>query len=563
VENTKQQSHTSDLTELIKSVTFLQLMWNFINMLIREEIWFERFARKHVLGALAGAIVLGLGAGYLLRGGPEEVPVVENRVREVKVASVAELSGTATTLPLVGTITSQSEAAISAQSSGEIRAIYKKLGDFVAAGSIIAEIENSRERATVLQAEAGVESAKAGKAISQSGVSISETSGESAKRALEEARVVAVNALRSAYDTTDDVVRSKLDLMFSNARTANPQFNITVSDSQLPIDINFKRLTITDILARETTRKASLSVTSDLAKEISLAEADLRYIKDWNDDVILALNQGIASQAVSQATIDGFKASAAATRSTLNAAISSLSSVRDNLNAKATQLQVSSQQTGSSGSSVSSSEAVIKQAEATLRLAQVSLEKSFIRAPISGTLNSFSLKRGDFVSLSQSVAVISNNNALEVVSYITEEDAAYVAVGSKATIQESISGVVTRIAPALDPKTRKIEVRIGITGAASLINGQTVSLSLTRAPKTSNVSQSAPLTVPISALKITPAGSFVFTVGAEGTLVAHQVKEGLLLGDRVAISEGLTSTMRIVTDARGLKEGMTVTIKAE
>ncbi|MCE9644250.1 efflux RND transporter periplasmic adaptor subunit [Candidatus Parcubacteria bacterium] len=539
-------------------------MWNFINMLIREEIWFERFARKHVLGALAGAILLGLGAGYFLRGGPEaEEVVAESRIREVKVASVAELSGTATTLPLVGTVTSESEASISAQSSGEVRAIYKKLGDFVAAGSIIAEIENSRERATVLQAQAGVESAKAGKAISESGASISETSSESAKRALEEARVAAVNSLRSAYDAADDSVRSKLDLMFSNARTQNPQFNITVSDSQLPIDINFKRLNITDILARETARKASLSVTSDLAKEISLAEADLRYIKDFNDDVILALNQGIASQSVSQATIDSFRTSAAATRSTLNAAISSLSSVRDNLSIKASQLEVSSQQTGSSGSSVSSSEAVIKQAEATLRLAQVSLEKSFIRAPISGTLNSFSLKRGDFVSLSQPVAVISNNNALEVVSYITEEDAAYVAVGSKATIGESVAGVVTRIAPALDPKTRKIEVRIGITGSSSLINGQTVSLSLIRAPKTRNVSQNAPLTVPISALKITPAGSFVFTIGAEGKLVAHQVKEGLLLGDRVAISEGLTSDMHIVTDARGLKEGMSVTVKAE
>lgn len=531
-------------------------MWQFIQSLIRKEVWFERFARKHVLMALGAALILGVGAGYFLKGGAPAEEVEQARIREVKVASVAELSGTATTLPLVGSITSQSEASLSAQSTGEIRRVYRKLGDFVAAGTVIAEIENSRERATVLQAEAGVESAKAGKTIS-------ETGNIRDQRAYDEAKVAAMNTVRSAYDAADDAVRSKLDLLFSNPRTANPQFNVTVSDNQLVIDINFKRLKITDILAREESRSASLSVESDLNKELSATESDLRYIKDFNDNIILALNQGIASQSMSQASIDAYKASAAATRSSLNASISSLSSARDNLSAKAAQLQVSSTQANSSDSSVSTSEAAIRQAEAVLRLAQVNLEKSLIRAPISGTLNSFSLKQGDFVSLYQPVAVISNNNALEAVSYITEEDAAYVSVGSKAVIEGTISGVVTRVAPALDPKTRKIEVRIGIVNSSSLINGQTVSLTLTRVPKASTIAKNTPVSVPISALKITPAGSFVFTVDANSSLVAHKVEEGLLLGDRVSIPQGLTEDMHIVTDARGLKEGMKVSIKAE
>ena len=66
--------------------------------------------------------------------------------------------------------------------------------------------------------------------------------------------------------------------------------------------------------------------------------------------------------------------------------------------------------------------------------------------------------------------------------------------------------------------------------------------------------------IPLSALKITPLGSQVFTVNASSTLVAHVVKEGKLMGDQIEIVEGLTPDMEIVTDARGLKEGQTITL---
>ena len=57
-----------------------------------------------------------------------------------------------------------------------------------------------------------------------------------------------------------------------------------------------------------------------------------------------------------------------------------------------------------------------------------------------------------------------------------------------------------------------------------------------------------------------PSGSVVFTVSTSSTLVAHSVVQGTLLGDQIVISEGLTPDMRIVTDARGLKEGVEVTV---
>ena len=89
-----------------------------------------------------------------------------------------------------------------------------------------------------------------------------------------------------------------------------------------------------------------------------------------------------------------------------------------------------------------------------------------------------SIKTGDFISPFTEIAVVSNNGALEVLAYATEDDAASLSVGNSVSLEKNVTGVITRIAPALDPRTKKIEVRIGITsGTGALINGQSVRAS--------------------------------------------------------------------------------------
>ena len=160
-----------------------------------------------------------------------------------------------------------------------------------------------------------------------------------------------------------------------------------------------------------------------------------------------------------------------------------------------------------------------------------------------------------------------------MVAYGTEEDMRQLSVGAKVSIGETASGVVTKVASALDPRTKKIEVRVGITsGAQTLVNGESVRVSIARPlALTQSALQTKKLTstkieIPISALKITPQGSFVFTVVEststpyEGVLVSHKVTEGALLGDKIQILEGVTPEMILVTDVRGLQAGKTVTI---
>jgi hypothetical protein len=131
-------------------------------------------------------------------------------------------------------------------------------------------------------------------------------------------------------------------------------------------------------------------------------------------------------------------------------------------------------------------------------------------------------------------------------------------VGDVVTIEGGASGVITAKAAALDPANGKVAIVVGVNPDSGLTNGATVSLTFSQI---SEVAVTERILVPLSALKITSAGTFVFTVNPESKLVPVAVTQGQLYGENIEILSGLTKDTRIVTDARGLKEDQLVTVK--
>lgn len=481
--------------------------------------------------------------------------------RAVTLASVGELSLNTSPLPLIGTVISRNEANVRAESSGKLVGVYKKLGDYVGAGEIIAEFENSSERAGLLQAQGAYEAAKAG----QASASLSENSASigsgSAELSLESAKTSALNAINAAYVALDDAVRVKSDGAFRNPQTRDPQFMVNTSDSKLSIALPQERAVIEGMLRAREARNRTLSNSSDLVAELDVVENETVRVKNYLDDLSLAFSHAIPDASISQTSIDGFKASNGLARSGISGTLSAIGGARSTLNAGIANSKVAANTLAqtSRGSSLAA-DAGLKTALGSLNAAQARLEKTIVRSPISGTINSLAVETGDFISPFADVAVVSNNGALEVLAYATDEDAKIIDVGSKVTINDSVEGVITRIASALDPKTKKIEVRIGIIkNGGTLINGQSVRIAAARAVA-APAKKDEVLQIPLSALKITPTGSVVFSVSASNTLVAHPVKEGTLLGEQIIIAEGLTPDMIIVTDARGLRDGEKVSV---
>lgn len=519
-----------------------------------------------------GGLIAGVLITLLIRGLPENTnPVLTQGPRSVYVRSVAELSGEAVPLSVVGTVTSQSEATVRTESSGEVTGVYASLGQFVQAGQIIAELDNARERAAVLQSEGVFDGAKAQLAKVRRGardeqLSILETSARSAEDSLATARTNTVNTLLSVYSTIDDTVRHKADQMFTNPDTSAPKFTIQSADSSLVSELESARVRVQEIWLRQTSSAITLSESDDLSGELARTDGEIREVKSFFDKLVSALNKAVPSQTTSDATIATYKTEANTARASVSALLTSITTAKDNLASKTSALEIAKKNleqgvTGAQPEDIAAAEATLKQAQGALAAARANLEKTIIRAPISGSINALPINRGDFVSSFAPAVTIANNKALEIVAYVTEVEAREIVVGADVDLEGGARGIVTRLAPAIDPATKKVEVRIGVPQIGTLVNGQAVTVNFQRNTVTATPTSLAKLIIPISALKVGSDRIIVFSVSSTNTLVAHEVKIGTLLGDKVMIASGIDANLEIVLDARGLKEGDTITIK--
>jgi RND family efflux transporter MFP subunit len=522
--------------------------------------------RTKIIATAIVLLIVGFIAYTLSSGSPVDSGEVTT-IPEVSVESVATLSENGTPLSLIGSVTSRTEATLLAESSGRITGVYKSLGDPVAAGTIIAELENSRERAAVTQARGAYDAARAalskvsGSTRSEQ-LSILEINAQSARATVETSKQSAVNALLTAFAAIDDAIGKKTDVNFNNATSDSPEFIITTSSQQLAYEAESKRREIQGILNLNLNTAKTLTTTSDLQEEFRKTEEYMLYVRTYLDVVVDALNRGIESTSVSATTIATNKADATLARTSITAALSTLTSARQTLNSQITALEVAEKNleqgvTGGQQEDVAAAEANVRSAEGSLALALANLERTIIRAPFTGTVNMLDAKIGVYASQGTPIATVANNGTLEVVATMTDRDQNAVAVGSTAIINGTAKATVTRIAPALDPITKKIEVRLALPiGASDLTNGASVRVDIDRVK-----GEATQISIPITALKLTPEGPIVFTVSSSNALVANKVVLGPLVGEKIIITDGLAGPMQIVIDARGRKEGDTVTVK--
>ncbi len=477
---------------------------------------------KQVAMGIAAAVVLIGGISFLHSLG--KVDEGQNELRTVTLASAGSLSGTGDGASVIGTVRSIAEAQILAESGGTVRSVRTQQGAGVPAGFVIAELENASQRATVLQAEGAYDAAVAARN------SVSPV----------DAALGARNTYQSAFSAIEYALENQVDSFYGTPGPYGPNFTLgegRFSQSYFP------------------SKRAELDRMID-AWRVNLASAASRDPEQLLGEAIATANAAneLLSSIAEVTNASGSNASAtqvanlASARATISAQASALASAREAYRSK---------NVGSSASV----DASVKQALGSLRGAQAQLEKTLIRAPLAGTVNFLPIRVGDYVTAYTHVATVAQNGALEVVTYVSEDEREQLSAGEKVTINENVPGVITRVAPALDPTTRQIEVHVAVTGdATGLVNGQSVRVQLPNTDVVATGAVAGPLMLPLASVKLRANDRVVFTVDTEGRIVGNPVTIGAVHGDRIEVLSGVSSDMRIVTDARGLAEGEKVRI---
>lgn len=476
--------------------------------------------RYQILIAVVGAVLL-FALMTVLGGGAQEEQ--SSAKRTVVLQTLGSLSGTQASSTVLGTIRSVTEAKILAETSGTVTRVSTAVGRTVPAGFVIAELENSAERAAVLQAEGAYDAAVAARA------SVSPV----------DSRTSAINAYRIAYTALDTTLENDIDSFFGDPTPAGPNLLINPASSD-PTELSRKRADI-DRLMNTFAEHVADSDRRD--PEILLQEAEdvARAIQIFAEELAEAANRTDSRATEAQL------ASLAIARTSIGATLTSLAGAQAGYRSGST-------------ASTASVDAGVKSALGNLRFAQSNLEKTVIRAPIAGSVNFLPIRVGDYVTGFSHVATVAQNGALEAIAYVSEDSRQGLSVGTEVTV-ETHTGVITSIAPALDPITRQIEVRIAVSSGSDLVNGQTVHIGL---PETVQVAETDVVgegirLLPLTSVKLSAGSRIIFMVDT-GRLSAIPVRIGDVRGERIEVVTDLPDEARIVVDARGLSDGQSVNV---
>lgn len=202
---------------------------------------------------------------------------------------------------------------------------------------------------------------------------------------------------------------------------------------------------------------------------------------------------------------------------------------------------------------LASLKASVKEAQASYSLIANGRNKAFIKAPFSGTISTINVEFGELAGPSQTLVSMINPTGLQVKVFLNDKDVRLINEGSQVVIEDNIKGVVTKVAPAVDNVTKKIEVLIAISEIdPNIIIGQFVHAKIQIMDE---YQEKGLYFLPLSAIKITPDNAYVLLVNDENKIEKNEITLGKVIGEMVEVTSGLNNEMKIISSSRGLAEG--------
>lgn len=364
------------------------------------------FARKHpYISAAGGVVALYIVYSVFFSGSKVEA--------ETMVVAAQDFTAA---VSVAGTVVSAQDVDLGFAAGGRIGAVYVKAGDRVAAGTVLASLENGDVRAALQRARAQYASVAEGTRAEE--LSIAQSDVDSAREAL-------VVTLKDAYRAADDAVRNATGELFEEPRT-RASFKFAASNSRYNKPASDARKELERILPLWQSAQASLTVSSDLTAATALAEQNLAKVADFLRNTNLALADAEPEEGyATQAELTTYISDVAAARSAVSDAQAAVSS--DKFALTTAQKNLALKKAGATASDIA-----IEAAE--IRAAEAEVAKTLITAPFSGLVGQVDAKVGAIASANTPLISMLASDSFLIESYIPEIAIADVAVGDTAQV---------------------------------------------------------------------------------------------------------------------------------
>lgn len=202
----------------------------------------------------------------------------------------------------------------------------------------------------------------------------------------------------------------------------------------------------------------------------------------------------------------------------------------------------------------------VRNTENQLAQAKRRLSDSYVRAPISGIINSRSIEVGAYVSPGTELFEIVDVSRLKLQANANESQVVNIKVGDKVAISSTVfpdqefSGTVSFIAPKADNSLNyPLEITVDNTAAGTLRAGMYGTATF-KFPE-----QAPALVVPRSAFVGSVSNNQVYVISSDTTAVLKSVTPGRIFGERVEVLSGIEEGDIIITSGQiNLKDGVKV-----
>ena len=204
---------------------------------------------------------------------------------------------------------------------------------------------------------------------------------------------------------------------------------------------------------------------------------------------------------------------------------------------------------------VIAAETQLAQIEGRAKIAETNLEGTIVKSPIKGTLLQKFAKEGNYVNPSQTIAEIGDMSKVYIIVSLTAEELKYVKLGQDVQIEApggiTKTGKITKVLPALDPVTKKVQVKILLPNKdRKLISGMFTDVLFSDAQK-----DSVGALVPFKSILFETNGTFVYVI-ENNKAVKKSVKPGQIVGSEIEITDGLNQGDKVITKgAKLINEG--------
>jgi len=316
-------------------------------------------------------LIVAVAAGVLLTG----VWVYEKYIKAPDVSNLtfaAERRDIQETVKARGEVVSQKDFDLQFPVSGTVSSVYVKEGDVVPAGTSLAKLD-TRELELSLDKLLSHAAAK--------DVAVAEASVLNAQAASDAASKALLSSLNDGYFRADDVVRGKMDALFTNPRTV-PTFNYQVGansyDLKNAVESERQLLEVALTNFKSGLATASSGVSSDLASVDSVAHSAL--------NLTVTFLQNLATIVNDTASLASYKETISAARTSINTAITNLTTADGTFSAAKTSLDLAVK-------TLDLKRAAVESEDADIGIARDKIAKSTLYAPTASRVTKIWLER--------------------------------------------------------------------------------------------------------------------------------------------------------------------------